>query len=87
MAMQLLKQGSTMEEAFQQLYNQFIPPPAPVVKLLKRKPAARRKNSAARSSFPDNISVISFPDELLKRVFSTSPKKEETERMPIAHAP
>jgi hypothetical protein len=67
MAMQLLKQGSTMEEAFQQLYNQFIPPPAPAVKVLKRKPAVR-------GSFPDNISVTSFPDELLKRIFSIPPE-------------
>jgi len=67
MAMQLLKQGRTMEEAFQQLYDQFIPPPAPVVSVLKKK-------SGTGDSFPDNIFVASFADELLKRIFSTFPK-------------
>ena len=61
MAMQLLKQGRTMEEAFQQLYDQFIPPPAPVVEVLKRKPATRKKKAVTGSSVPDNISVALFP--------------------------
>jgi hypothetical protein len=80
MAMQLLKQGKPMEEAFQQLYDEFMPPAAPAPKVLKREPVSGR-------SFPDNISAISFPDELLMRLFSTSPKEEEMERIPTAQAP
>jgi len=47
MAMQLLKQGKTPEEAFKQLYNDFIPPAAPVKNL--------RQEAVLLGSFADEL--------------------------------
>jgi hypothetical protein len=47
MAMQMLKQGKTPEEAFTQLYNDIIPP-APPVKQPREKPVSN-------TSFPDEL--------------------------------
>jgi hypothetical protein len=62
MAMRLLKQGRTGEEAFEQLYNEFILP-APPVETPKRK----------------RLASDSFPDGLLKRLFSKLPEQLEQE--------
>jgi hypothetical protein len=62
MAMRLLKQGRTGEEAFEQLYNEFISPAPPV-----ETPKGKR------------LAGDSFPDELLKRLFSKSPEQLERE--------
>ena len=45
MAMQLLKQGKTPEEAFKQLYNDFIPPPV----------KSRRQEAVSPVSFADEL--------------------------------
>jgi hypothetical protein len=59
MAMQLLKQGKTMEEVSRQLYNDFIPP-ASSIEVTKRKPVSS-------TIFPDellNLLFSKFPDEM-----------------------
>jgi hypothetical protein len=47
MAMQLLKQGKTAEEAFKQLYSDFILPPPPV--------ASPRQQPVSNPSFADDL--------------------------------
>jgi hypothetical protein len=109
MAMRLLKQGKTGEEAFAQLYNEFIPPALPVKTPKRRRLASHRFHRIVfrpgaeslqkkKSSFcyslmlpvppggvealPDKknrLAGASFPDELLKRLFSKPPEQLERE--------
>jgi hypothetical protein len=81
MAMQLLKQGKTAEEAFRQLCDNFRSLQPPVEVSLQRSRVAR-----AGSQRP--AKELSFPDALLERLFPESAAVREGEEIPVAdHAP
>jgi|SRR6185437_1522822 len=91
MAMQLLKQGRTGEEAFEQLYNDFMQPVSSVEVSRERVSRGRLSSTifhatvkvSGRKRFSDN----SFPDELLRRLFLKFPEEREMEIASIADHP
>jgi hypothetical protein len=86
MAMRLLKQGRTGEEAFEQLYNEFILPASPVETPKRKRLAGHRFHRivfrpgvGAFQKEKNRLAGDSFPDELLKRLFSKLPEQLERE--------
>lgn len=68
MAMQLLKQGKTAEEAFKQLYNDFILPPPPVI--------SPRQQPVSPVSFADELLNRLFSKSLVTEDLAEEPVPE-----------
>ena len=87
MAMQLLKQGKTPGEALDRLYNDFIQVVPSVEGSRERVSNARLHgtifHAAVKVPGQNRFPVSSFPDELLRRLFSKHPAQREMQELKL----
>ena len=88
MAMRLLKQGRTGEEAFEQLYNDHLRPLVSVEaprqeQVANGRPSVSFIHSRMEVSQQGQVSGNAFADELLGLIFSKPPEEREKEKTSV----